>query len=159
MSKVCEKKRDHEALSVAFAFAHGDIVTVQVEELPENIRHRLAVEGIAHALGDSYSGCKGDSATALEMLTKKLDAWKAGEWSAGRESTGGMWVEALAEHESLPVEDALAAWNGLDDDGKKALRAVPSLKAIHKRLEAERAEKAAERASGQDGPSVADLIG
>ncbi len=137
MSKIATKVTTDAG--VRFDFADGTQVFCDVASLPQEMIIRLAIHGASQKVGDSYAGAE-TLADAIDSATATWHNVQAGIWATGRSSTGGVWVEALGRAADKPHEEALAVWNRLDDDARKALKRDPRVKAAKAAIDAERAQ-------------------
>jgi len=127
------------ATGLKFNFASGKEVEVEASEFNEDILHKAMLHGLKQKLADSYAGCKTDYdvEAAFEAVLASLTA---GQWNAGRSSSGGIWVEALARATGKGLEECREKWAGLDDDTMKSLKAHPEVKQAKAEIELERAK-------------------
>ena len=133
--------------TITFAWADETSTVVDLDTLPEAIKQRAMIHGLSQKLGDSYSGAAGDVGRAKAMFDETLSALQDGDWNrqGGGFSSGGIWVEALAQAAGVTVEEALEKWNAMDDAEKAAVRKHPQVKLAKAEIEMERAKaKAAE---------------
>jgi len=125
---------------VRFNFVDGAEQIVYLNDLPEDMVQRAAVHGLAQKLGDSYSGAE-SLATAKEAFYASLASIEQGSWNrAGGGSTGGLWVEALAEATGKEYALCLAKWNEMDEATRKATKKHPTVKLAHAKMQLQRAE-------------------
>ena len=122
MAKIASKVVDVASQTVSFTFADGTHRSVSLEDLKPEIVTQLALHGLSQKGGDSYSGAESVS-EAIEKLNSTVDMLIAGDWSAGRSATGGIWVDAMAQAAGVSREEALVKWNEADSDTRKSLKA------------------------------------
>lgn len=132
--------------SITFAWADETTSTVSLSDIPSDLINRAALHGLSQKLGDAYSGCEGNIATAKAQFDDVLAALMAGDWNRKGGSTGGVWVEAIAEAASVPFEEALEKYNAADEETRKAMKAHPDVKAAKARIDYERAQAKAKSA-------------
>jgi hypothetical protein len=128
----------------------------------EQIVLRSIGHGLEQKLGDSYSGIT-DIDDAIEVVDQLMTRLGAGDWTAQREGGSGLagvsiLCKALVEATGLPVEkvrEQLTAW---DAKTKAALRASPEVAPIVKRLEAEKAARAAAGGKGKPAIDTSSLL-
>lgn len=157
------KKIVREDLSgVDFVENDKVLLSVDVKDLSKEILQNLALHGISQKVGDSYVGCK-STEEAMEKAAAVVERLKQGNWNAVRTASSPratQLAEALAEAYDKTVEEAITALSKLTDEQKKAVRKDARVKAalesIKARKAAERAEKLAQEAQGDD---VSDLTG
>ncbi len=140
-------KKSVEGTLITFDWADGSKSEVDVASFAASVVERAIAHGFSQKLGDSYSGAAGDVSAAKAMFNDTLAALQDGDWNraGGGFSSGGVWVEALAQASGETMEAALKAWNDMDDDTKKATRKHPQVKLAKAEIEMERAKaKAAE---------------
>lgn len=151
-------------VSVRLDFRNGETRTFSLKTGlmfdPGNPSHKTALRSISHGLeqklGDSYSGVQ-DIDDSIEIVDQLMERLSKGEWVAAREGASGLagvsiLCKALVEATGLPVDkirEQLSAW---DAKTKAALRADPGIAPIVKRLEAEKAARAA--AGGKGKPAI-----
>lgn len=147
--KFCDKS--HEGTVVTFAFGDGEALTLDTNELSQEIILELAIHGIKQKGGDSFAGAAGDYKFAKEACKRVLDALRAGEFNAGRAAgTGsgtaknGELAEALAAIQGIELADATQMIDALDEEVRKQVRAHPQIKA---KIAEQRAAKAAASAA------------
>ncbi len=166
MAKICTKKIDTDAKVVVFAFTNGDSHTVALADFPDDIKTRFALHGISQKLGDSYASADGID-EAIEAFLGTLETTTKGDWST-RAAGGGkgrttMLAEALAEATGQDLDAAVAVLAEQTDEGKKAIKAHPQVRAILERISAERAAakaaKAAKAAEETDAPDLGGMFG
>lgn len=130
-------------------WADETITEVSATDFPREILDHAILHGLKQKLADSYSG----SVTvreAREAFQGVLDALLAGQWNAGRSSSGGIWVEALAKAAGVSVDEAREKWNSLDEDTQKDVKKNAGVKAAKAEIELERA-KAKAKGEGLEG--------
>lgn len=145
--KFCEKSA--EGTVVSFKFGNGEVVSLDVSTLDENIQNELMMHGALQKIGDSYAGAAGDYAFAIGNAKKVIDNLNAGNWKAAREAgeskpKTGELAAAVARIKGIELDVAAGLVEGLSDEQRKALRAKAAVKAA---IAAIRAEKAAEKAA------------
>lgn len=148
-TKIASKAVDTESKSVAFTFVNGMHRRIKLDELSADIQTQLALHGLSQKGGDSYSGAE-TVTEAVERFNSTIDMLLAGDWTAGRSATGGVWVDAIAQAAKVTREEALEKWNDADDALRKTLRAHPAIKAAKAAIELERAQAKAS-AAGEGG--------
>lgn len=124
-----KKNVNVESMSVSFSFADGGMRVYEIADLPEAIRNRLMLHGLAQKLGDSYAG-RDDHEDCTEAVWENL---MAGNWGAER---GSGLEDKLAE-----AEERLAEYIAMTDDEKRTVAKLGVSRTI-----LEKAVKAAEKA-------------
>jgi len=119
-------------------FANGNQVEVESTEFNGAIQQHAMLHGLKQKLSDTYAGCK-TASEAQKALEGALNALKQGSWNAGRSSTGGIWIEALARASGESVEACIEAWSDMTEEKQKALKADARIKLAKAEIEAERA--------------------
>lgn len=137
---LCKKAHNPETGIVTFAFTNGRKLDIDPAALPTNIWNRLVVHGLLQKVGDSYAGAA-TADDAYDLAAAVVDSLMADEWNAGRESTGGVIVEALARILGKTVDEAKAAWTALDEAKQKVLAKEPRIAAMVAKIKLERAER------------------
>ena len=86
----------------------------------------------------------------MSQFKEVLENLLNGDWNAKRESTGGLWVEALARATGREIEEALTAWNNASEEQRKAIKANAKVKVAKAEIDAERAQRKADEADGEE---------
>lgn len=136
-----------DATELVFTFTNGKALSVKFDALPANVLDTALRHGISQKVGDSFAGAM-TADEAVESAKATIAALTAGNWSAPRESTGGVLAEAVAKVRKIPVEQAAAALAKLDDEQLKAVRAHREVRAAVATIAAARAV-----ARAKDAPS------
>jgi hypothetical protein len=158
-----------ESNTVTFEFTGGDSFVANLNELPEGIRARLALHGLAQKLGDTYAGDVESPRFEVGSLFAEL---AKGTWSQRAES-GGPRVTALAEAlaelraakrlgnpkaqaEEVDIEAAVAKVETMTDDEKKTARANPTIaqKMLEIKVRKDQAKLRDARKNGSDAETV-----
>lgn len=177
-AKVCDKSfiyanGDESApTGVQFKFVNGQVLSINLPDLDQEMIANLACHGAGQKVGDAYAGCKGNVDDAIESASAVIERLLSGDWAAEREAAGpspNMVAEAViaaktAAGIAFDVEATRTKYVGKDtaEARKRALENV-DVKAHYERLRAEAAAKraadAAEKAKAGSGAgaSVADL--
>lgn len=115
--------------SLAFNWADETITIVDLDKIPEAMKQRAMIHGLSQKLGDSYSGADGNITTAKEMFNATLEGLEAGDWNrkGGGSSSGGIWIEAIAQATGESIEHVLGKWNEMDEATKKATQKHPDV--------------------------------
>lgn len=147
--QIAKKVIDGNTLT--FHWADETTTVFTPEDFSPEIQHRALMAGLGHKLGDAYSGSKGDVRTAQMMQLDVATGLKEGDWNrkGGGFSSGGIWVEALAQAAGEDIEKALAAWNEMDDETKASIRKQPQVKLAKAEIEMARA-----KAKAKDAPAI-----
>jgi hypothetical protein len=126
--------------SITFTWADESVTVVDMADLHGSLTTRAMLHGLSQKLGDSYSGAK-EVASAKAAFEDTLDALKAGDWNrkGGGFSSGGIWVEALAQAAEVTLEEALEKWNEMTDETKASIRKQPQVKVAKAEIELARA--------------------
>lgn len=131
--------------TLTFQWADETTTEVDLDSFQDHIDLYARNHGFSQKLGDSYSGAK-SVAEAKAKLIDTLAALEAGDWNRKGGSTGGVWVEALARAAGKSIEEALAKWDSLDDDARKAIKAHPEVAKAKAAIDFERAKAKADAA-------------
>lgn len=127
------------ASGLVWNWADEDTDTVDLNQFNDGILQQATLHGLKQKLADSYSGAI-TVREAKEAFSATLKNLEAGMWNAGRSTTGGIWVEALARAAAVDLEEALEKWAGLDEDQQKDLKKNPQVKQAKAEIELERAK-------------------
>lgn len=171
-------RTEYGRLQVRLDFENGEsrLLTLRPDMLAT-----YALHGAEQKLGDEISGVDDieDAVEAIDQLMARLDA---GDWTKERSGGGGMagasiLARALVEVTKQPIAVVRDYLSKLDNKTKTALRVSPEVAPTIKRLEDEKAKRAAERggktankvdvagalagllAAGQPGPNSAFAAG
>lgn len=147
MAKKAEKSFEGDVLTIT-VISSGDAVSVDLNDLNDDIMLKLARHGLTQKVGDSYAGA--EEGEILELAGNVIGRLKAGEW--GVERTGGgprttQLAEALAAATGKTVDECAERLDSMEDDEKKALRAHPHIKGELAKIKAAKAAEAAEKAA------------
>lgn len=148
-TKFAEKTIIDGKLSIAFG--NGTVVSVSLDDIPEELHVDLALHGLSQKLGDSYAGAKGDYEFAIKNVTQVVEQLKSGEWRASRGSGEskprvGELAAAVARVKGISVDEALKVIDALDDESKKAVRNHAQIKLAISQIRVEKAQEAAAKA-------------
>lgn len=141
---LCKKAIDTEAGIVSFTFTNGRVLSIIPGDLPVDMFTRLALHGVAQKVGDSYAGATTPD-EAYANAEAVIEALYAGQWNAGRESTGGILVEAIARLTGKPIAECKAAFDALPEASQKAIAADVKVAAMVATIRLERAKAKAEK--------------
>lgn len=133
---------------VRFDFADGKTIEVNLDSFSDTMQRHFSLHGIAQKLGDSYANAE-SFAQAFNRFETLLAQLRQGIWNIGRQSSGGIWVEALQRATGSSFDDCLAKWDSLTKTAKADLKKHPKVRAAHAEITAERA-KAELDAIGED---------
>jgi hypothetical protein len=153
-TKIARKVVNLEQGTVNFIFADGTSKNVELDTLPEAIIRQAALHGLAQKLGDCYAAASDKAAEErmepVDWAKQEFDAVLAailqGEWNRKRQGGSGLTVQALAEATGATLEEAMAAWSGMDEERQKAVRKHPAFKEAYLRLKQEALQQAAANA-------------
>lgn len=161
MSTVKKAKVAIEGNVLTILFAHGEELTVNAAELPNNIKEACLMHGIKQKVCDSYAGCETPE-EALERASGVVQALSAGDWSTRVAGEGGTRVTQLARALAMvtgrTLEEAVEVVSEMNDEVKKTLGANPEIKQAIAEIQAQKAREAAEAAKNTTGPSIADIL-
>jgi hypothetical protein len=173
--KFAEKDYDPETGVCTFEFGNGKTLTMNYNDVPDEIKVRLAFHGIMQKVGDSYASAKGDYSAAIDKAQGVIDQLLAGEWRAAPGEGGGgprlsELAGGLARVKGIPEEEALAAVkkaaeplaskDSTDEQKKEAKeklsawRAHPKVKAAILAIAAEKAAAKATEAGDSEDPKL-----
>lgn len=160
-ARKLEKTIDVDAGTLVLGFPSGEAMTIKMSDFPEEIVHQLAFHGLSQKATDATAGKSAEESE--ERVRAVIDALQAGNWTVRGSGTGSggtgritQLVEAVARIKGIPVEDAKAAVDGLEDEQKKALQKSPTVKAMIMTIKQERLAAEQEKAEGDD--SALDLV-
>lgn len=147
-----KKETNAEAGTVTWTFDDGTQTVFELAKCSADIQKRLALHGASQKGGDSYAGAGQESdplAYAKAAVADVITQLYNGDWRATSAGPRGPSDLALAVSRALgnTVEEAVAMLDELDDDGKKALRGKPKVKAQLAAIKAQKAVAAAEKAA------------
>ena len=148
MAKIANKIVADQA--VTFEFANEHKIVARLDALPEDMVRRLAIHGLSQKLGDSYASASG-VADAIEKCQDTLDMLVEGQWSAGRDSTGGVLVEALHRATGQDLDECRRLVAGFTDDKKKELKKHAGIAAAIAAIQSEKAAAKAKLAESKTG--------
>lgn len=121
----------------------------------------VAAYGLLKLLQDRTSDVKG--AGKLEAMQEHFETFKAGQWRAYAERTGGVggkWlIMAIAGIKGVEEEQVRETLGGMTEEQRKAIANAPAVKAEIARLKAEdAAKKAAEAGEGEEADPLAGMF-
>ena len=134
-----------DATTLVWTFGNGNSHEVNVDTFSKDVQDKAKVHGFKQKLSDCYSGA-GSASEAEQAFKAQLEGLKGDAWNAGRSSTGGIWVEALAKAAGVSVEEAQAKWEEMTEEKKKELKAHAGIKLAKLEIEKDRAERKAKDA-------------
>jgi len=154
--KFCEKGLAKDSTSlIEFKFGNGEVLSMDVSELSEEMILALAVHGALQKIGDSYASAAGDFGFGVGQARRVITQLQNNEFNASRAGQGGpskdlrLVFQALAELAKISEEDAQTKYESADEAGQKALRTHPQIKA---KVAAYKAAAAAEAAAKVETP-------
>lgn len=128
---------------VRFAFTNGNDITLNVNDLSQEMLIRCAQHGVSQKGGDSYASAGIKSWTVDECqasVESVLQDLMQGNFNSGGNGSGGIIVEALANVTGKDIGDCSEVYRAMDKDARKALAAHPDINAEVLRIKAERAK-------------------
>jgi len=156
MAKKAEKKIENDVVTIT-AIESGESVTVDLNELSNEMQLKLALHGLSQKVGDSYAGCEVDEIIA--KATGVINDLKNGDWSSRVAGSGAprttLLAEAVVRATGQTMEVVLGKIAEMDDDAKKNLRNHDQIKQATAAIKAERAVAAAEKAAAAGSEDVA----
>lgn len=166
-NKLAKKTPNEEAGTVTFEFTDGRTITVNVNDLPDNVRNIATLHGVSQKVGDSYAGAETVD-EAYEAATDVVKNLQEGNWRVRAEGgVGGaaratMLVEALfrataAEGNPKTMDECEELIADMSDEQRKGLRNMPQIKAHLDKIAAERAIERAERSAKNAANKPLDL--
>lgn len=93
-NEIAKKAIRDDATGVDFNFSDGSVLSAEISQLPETITykgntcntlHLFACHGLSQKIGDSYAGCGGVVATAIDWATATYETIVGGDWAEARE--------------------------------------------------------------------------
>ena len=157
-------------VNLDFKFNSGEVITVDLNEIPDNIKSILAWHGLSQKLGDAYAGAEKSTSTPEDLLRGVLEQLVAGDWVRKGEGTGprvSLITEAVVRAKvAAGVDFATIDQGALSERLKvKKLRdramATPQVAAEYENIKAERAteraRKLGELAAADTGEGLLDL--
>lgn len=153
-TKTFTKRIDLSAGTITLSTANESEV-FDLTSLPEEIRHHLALHGLAQKLVDSAALAAGaGEAEKWDAIKTTWANLSAGQWSTRRESQGSLLLRALCELSPNKPREEVRAW--LERKTKAEQRALELNTAVRKVL----ARLAKEASEGIDTDSMlSELIG
>lgn len=156
----CTVENGETESQLAFKFGNGTVVSIDLNELSEDISGQLLVHGLTQKGRDSFASAKGDFTFAIAQLEKTFDHLRDGQWNASRASGGdgtpriSELAEAIANIKKLDLATVQTAVAGAEDEQRKAWRKNPSVAAEILRIRAKKAQDRADKAAkeGTDAP-------
>lgn len=146
-------------IKVRLDFVNGETRTFTI---PDALMAQFAGHGASQKLGDEISDVT-DVADAIEVVDQLMQRLEAGDWYAAREGGQGMsgvsvLAKALVEVTSQPIAVVRDYLSKLDNKTKTALRVSDEVAPVVKRLEQEKADRAAARGKTVASVDTAGLI-
>lgn len=163
MSTLKKAKASIEGNVLTLQFAHGEELSIDANDLPNDMKAACLMHGLKQKVCDSYSGDK-DPAEALESASSVIEALRKGDWSTRVAGEGGVRVTQLAKALSMvtgrTIEESIEVVGNMTDELKKTLGANPQIKVAIAQIQAEKARLAAEEAqkAADTGPSIVDIL-
>lgn len=160
--KFASKEYDMDTGVLTITFGNDEVVSADINSMPEDIRKQLALHGLAQKVGDSYAGAKGNYSEAIGSAKDVIEQLLAGVWKAARGESDARprlaeLAEAIARIKSVPLEKATAAVEASTEEQRKAWRGNSKVKAVIAAIKAEKAAAALEAASDKDKEIDVDL--
>jgi hypothetical protein len=147
-------------VAVRLDFVNGETRTFV---LPESLFKQAAGHGASQKLGDEISDVK-DLADAIEVIDQLMQRMENGDWYAA--STGGAGMsgastlaKALVEVTGQPIKVVRDYLATLDAKTKTALRVSAEVAPVIKRLDDEKAARAAARGEAAPTVDTASILG
>lgn len=146
MAQVKKAKKAVEGSILTINFANDEIVAVDFNTLPQEIKLQLALHGLSQKVGDSYASAESvdDAVKAAKRVVEDLTA---GNWSVRKAGEGAprttLLAEALARIANRTLEEAVEVIEELSEDQQKQLRKDPGVKQAMAQIKLERATAAA----------------
>lgn len=147
--QIAKKMVTNEGLT--FAWADETSTFVKWDDIPEAMQTRAFQHGMSQKLGDAYANSEGSVSTAKAKFDEVLKGIMEGDWNRKGGTTGGIWVEAFATAAGESLEKAMAAWNEMSDDERKAVKNHPDVKLAKAKLDVASAQA---KLDGSDAPSI-----
>ena len=155
--KFCEKSAEGTVLS--FKFGNGEVLTLDLADLSDEIMTDLAIHGALQKIGDSYASAGGDYAFGMAAASKVMQNLRDGNFNAAR-GTGegkqkiGELATALAALQGVDPAVVTAALEAATEDQRKAFRAHPAVKLKIAELRAAKAAEALAKSAAAPLPSL-----
>ena len=128
---------------LVWTFESGNSVEVEQDMFNAEVLQKAMIHGLKQKLSDTYAGVK--TTHEVEGAFKAaLDALKNGHWNAGRSSSGGIWVEALARAAGVTIDIAQAKWSAMDEATQKDVKRNAQVKLAKAQIDLERSQARAE---------------
>ena len=146
---------DGTPVGVFIEFRDMERYELKFANQPESQRLAAMAHGYLQKLGDAYSSAKGDLDTAKGLFLPVWQEVKEGGWNRKGER-GAAAMEVLVEasmalYPDKTEEEIRTGLAGMTKEERKAFADHPTIRKEVKRIEAERAEKAAK---GKELPDV-----
>jgi hypothetical protein len=159
MAKFLAKAVDVVSQSVSFNLGNGLKIVAELESMSQPMITQLALHGLSQKIGDAAAGFSKaeDFRGAFGAMQAVLDGLVQDVWTT-RGSGNSDLIEALVElGMASDAEDGAAMVGALDEATMKAVQAHPEVKAVVRRLQAERAAEAA-KAAIDSAPDLSALL-
>jgi len=151
-TQFCAVDTDQSGIT-HFTFGDGQSVSINPNELPEEVQSQLMYHGLVQKVRDSFASAKGDFTVGLTSASKVVSQLKEGNWTASR--AGGEskpktteLAQALANLKGVPLDIVQAAVEKATDAKRKEWRnntkvaaEIANIRAINARARAEKAQK------------------
>ena len=143
--KFCDVEYDLDASAVFFNFGNGEVLSLGMADLNDEMRQRVALHGINQKVRDSFAGVKGDFAKGIENAKAIIEQLLAGQWRAARGEGEAKpriteLAAAISRLKGIEIEVATSAVQAADDAKRKEWRAHPKIKAAIATIRAEKAQ-------------------
>lgn len=144
MAKIATIKRN-DANQLEFNFEDGQIITYDINALPDHIKEQLMFLGATNKLRDSYSSAEGSCSVARGHLEKAFHNLEQGLWNASRASGGVSGLtelaEAIAALKKYEVDAVMATLEAMSKEEIANMRKHPQVKAKIAEIKARRAKE------------------
>jgi len=159
MAKKATKSISEDGMTLTFTFHEEGVepLSVDISELSDSIRDRLAMHGLSAKMGDSYAGVE----SVEECRNSAFRVWedlRNGEWTARVAGTSGPRATQLAlalirvaanRGKELSLEQAVQALAAMPEEQKKQLRKTSEVRKAIQEIKMEQLEREAQRAEAE----------
>lgn len=164
-AKQIARDWDEATQSIVATFPDGEKVSYSFGSLPDAIKIDCGMHGMEQKVFDSIAGelKKGTTLAAIRAeLARVYNNLANGEWAGKRGSSEGpsltLLTEAVARFAGVTVEQAKAKLDTKTVEERRAMAAVPQIKAIADEIKLERSRAKAAQADSASVESIKSLF-
>lgn len=156
VDKDWDDAREGNGDIIYFRFKDGEVIELDMNEVPEENQRLLKFHGASQKCGDSFAGVKGDMAQAKINLRSTIDLLKSGEWEQEREGGGprlAELAEAISRIKGVDLETCKQVVEAATPEERSQWRSNNTVKLEVAKMRAEKAQAAVD-AQGQESPAL-----